>query len=79
MSYALKTSAFYHDVVLKILLPPWVKQSNRQLRCAYTPRISMRVGLRATGGSFRSILVSPHSSPLQRGCVRWLVTRQFHL
>lgn len=54
-----------------------VLQPNRQLRCSYTPLFSMRVGLGATDVESRVFLVSPHSSPLQRGRVRWLVTRQF--
>lgn len=57
--------------------PQLVLQPNRQLRCSYTPLLSMRVGLGATAVEPRVALVSPHSSPLQRGRVRWLVTRQF--
>lgn len=37
----------------------------------------MRVGLGATAVEPRVVLTSPHSSPRQRGRVRWLVTRQF--
>lgn len=54
-----------------------VLQPNRQLRCSYTPLCSMRVGLGVTDVEARVFLTSPHSSPLQRGRVRWLVTRQF--
>jgi len=56
---------------------PMVLQPNRQLRCSYTPLCSMRVGLGVTDVEARVFLTSPHSSPLQRGRVRWLVTRQF--
>lgn len=54
-----------------------VLQPNRQLRSSYTPLVSMRVGLGATAAEPGGALVSPHSSPRQRGRVRWLVTRQF--
>lgn len=57
--------------------PLMVLQPNRQLRSSYTPLLSMRVGLGATAAEPRVVLVSPRSSPLQRGRVRWLVTRQF--
>lgn len=57
--------------------PQMVLQPNRQLRCSYTPLFSMRVGLGVTEVESRVFLISPHSSPLQRGRVRWLVTRQF--
>lgn len=39
--------------------------------------LSMRVGLGATAVEPRAALLFPHSSPRQRGRVRWLVTRQF--
>lgn len=54
-----------------------VLQPNRQLHCSYTPLVSMRVGLGVTDVESKVTLVSPHSSPLQRGRVRWLVTRPF--
>lgn len=57
--------------------PQMVLQPNRQLRCSYTPLFSMRVGLGVTDVESRVFPISPHSSPLQRGRVRWLVTRQF--
>ncbi|KAI1234735.1 hypothetical protein IHE44_0003112 [Lamprotornis superbus] len=47
--------------------PQMVLQPNRQLRCSYTPLLSMRVGLGATAVEPRLVLISPHSSPLQRG------------